>query len=464
MNEVSRRMRRRAFLGSLGAGTLALPFLHSLGGGASFLGGRASAQDIPPQRLLVVFSGDGTIAEEWVPGGGETNFTLRRILAPLEAHRQKLLVLSGIDMLSTDAGPGDGHQKGMGHLLTGAELLPGDTMGGCTGCPPVSWASSISIDQAIADHIAASVTLRLRSLELGCLVSDQEDVWTRMSYRGASQPVPPINDPFAAFQAVFGDPTLDPAEARRRRALQQSVLDQNVRDFGRLAPRLSAPDRHLLDRHLAMVRDIETRLTAPGALGASCARPVLGAHVDVHDNANLPHLVDLQSEIMTMAFACDVTRVGSIMWENSVGNVDFSFMGIGARHHDLSHENDSNAAAIEHLVQINTFYAQKFAELLARLDAIPEGNGQTMLDHTLVVWVNELGRGNSHSLRDIPFVLAGNVRNPDGTPHFRTGRHVHYDGDTSHNDLWTSVSQAFGMPTTHFGDRRYSNGPLPRMV
>lgn len=74
-----------------------------------------------------------------MPDGGETDFTFRRLLAPLEAHRDRLLVLSGLDMLSTREGPGDGHQKGMGHVLTGVELLPGDTMGGCDTCPPVSW-------------------------------------------------------------------------------------------------------------------------------------------------------------------------------------------------------------------------------------------------------------------------------------------------------------------------------------
>lgn len=462
--DARRAFNRRNFLRSLGAGAVALPFLHALGDHDTIFGGRAAAQDAIPQRLLVVFSPDGTIAEEWVPTGGESDFVLRRILAPLEAHRDRLLILSGVDMTSTTAGPGDGHQKGMGHLLTGVELLPGSIMGGCTSCPPVSWANGISVDQAVANHVSDQVTLRLRSLELGCRVSDSENVWTRMSYRGPSQPIPPINDPVAAFSTVFGDPSLDPAQARRRLMLQQSVLDQNVRDFQRLRTRLTGQDRDLLDRHLAMVRDIETRLAAPGGVGAYCNRPDVTGAPSAREDANMMHLVDLQTEIMTMAFACDVTRVGSIMWENSVGNIDFSFAGIGARHHDLSHEGDSNTVAIDQLVRINTLYAQKFAALLDRLASIPEGDGQTMLDHTLVVWVNELGRGNNHSPHDIPFVLAGNVQNADGTPHFRSGRHVHFDGEQPHNDLWTSVCQAFGMSVTGFGDPRFSHGPLARLT
>jgi hypothetical protein len=95
---------------------------------------------------------------------------------------------------------------------------------------------------------------------------------------------------------------------------------------------------------------------------------------------------------------------------------------------------------------------------------VPEGGG-TMLDHTLVVRVNELGRGNSHTLRNVPFVLAGNVPNDAGVGQFRTGRHLAHDGDQRHDDLWTSAAQAFGMAdVTRWGDARYSNGPLPRLT
>lgn len=448
---------RRSFLAGAGAAALLAPFAHHFAGrGAS----RARAQDDLPKRLLVIFSPNGTAWEEWTPEGGETDFRLKRILAPLERHRDKLLILSGVDMLTTDAGPGDGHQKGMGHILTGVELLPGDVAGGCDSCPPVSWSGGESIDQAIAAHIATTVTRRRRSVQLGCRVSDADNVWTRMSYRGASQPLPPENDPTAAFIDLFGDASLDPGEVRRRLALQESVLDHNIADFERTRRVLSGADRERFDRHLGMVRDIERALSAPGAVGAACMRPDVPATIDFRSTDAYPDVVRLQSEIMAMAFACDLTRVGSIMWTNSVGNVPFPWLGFPDLHHDLSHEGDSNADAIGKIIAINEWYAQQYAYLLDQLAAIPEGDGGSVLDHTLVVWVNELGRGNSHSLRDIPFVLAGNVPGEMGAPDWRMGRHVRYDGDQTHNDLWTTVAQSFGLPVDRWGDLRYSNGPL----
>jgi hypothetical protein len=445
---------RRLGFGSLAAATLATPFVRGLGT-------RLAAQEREaPRRLLVFFTPNGTIREQWTPTGGETDFVLSRILAPLERHRGQLLILDGLDMMSTRAGPGDGHQKGMGHILTGVELLPGDTMGGCDTCPPVSWSGGISIDQLVASHIAETVVRPFRSIEAGVLCGDAENVWTRMCYRGPSDPLPPESDPSALYRRLFGDAGVDLEATRRREMLRLSVLDHNVRDFQRLRVALGREDRERLDRHLAILREMETRLRAGGAVGEFCERPSIDGTLDFTADANVGPLLDAQIDNVTMAFACDLTRVASIQCTNSVGNIRFDAIGISDRHHDLSHEGDSNLEAIDKIVRINLFYAERFAHLLDRLASVPEGEaGETMLDHTLVVWVNELGRGNSHTLNDIPFVLAGNVPDGSGLPTFRTGRSLRFE-ERTHNDLWTRIAQAFGVEIERFGDPRYSGGPL----
>lgn len=453
-----KKMRRRAFAGAVGFGAIALPFLRLLGDGP-----RADAQAMGgAKRFLVVFSPNGTWPNEWRPDGGETDFRFRRILAPLEPHRSRVMTLGGVSMLSTDRGPGDGHQKGMGHVLTGVPLLAGDVMGGCDSCPPVSWSSDLSVDQAIANQIGADT--RFRSIELGAKSADHANVWTRMSYRAGSEPLPPEPSPWRAFERIFGDAGIDPDAARRRVALRQSVLDQNIGEYQRLNARLAPADRQRLENHLETIRDIERRITAPGALGAECTIPDVGAPMSHTDVANYPEVVRLQSDIMCMAFACGLTNVGSIQWTNSVGNIPFPHLGIDTNHHDLSHEGDSNTTAVEAIIRINTWYAEQFAHLIDRLATTPEGEG-TMLDHTVVLWVNELGKGNSHTLRNIPLVMAGNVPNDDGSPHFRTGRYLQFDGNTTpHNDLLVSLCRAYGIDTDVFGDRDYCNGPLPGLT
>jgi hypothetical protein len=81
-----------------------------------------------------------------------------------------------------------------------------------------------------------------------------------------------------------------------------------------------------------------------------------------------------------------------------------------------------------------------------------------MLDHTLVIWLNELGKGNSHTLNDIPFVMVG------GAPGIRMGRSLDFAEVTkregkedkrdylAHNRLWLSVAEAMGQPLDTFGN------------
>ena len=75
-----------------------------------------------------------------------------------------------------------------------------------------------------------------------------------------------------------------------------------------------------------------------------------------------------------------------------------------------------------------------------------------MLDNTLIVWLNELGKGNSHTLDDIPFVLIG------GKAHgFKADRALNLGG-VPHNRLWVSVAQSMGHEIPTFGNKKYCEG------
>lgn len=73
-----------------------------------------------------------------------------------------------------------------------------------------------------------------------------------------------------------------------------------------------------------------------------------------------------------------------------------------------------------------------------------------------MVWLNELGKGNSHTLDDIPFVLLG------GKSHgLKMGRNLKFPG-LPHNRLWLSVAQSMGHDMKSFGtDKFCAEGPLP---
>ena len=174
---------RRNFLRHLGVSTAALPFLTGLPGLA------AAAR--PRQRLIFMFSPNGTIPWEFWPEGEGLRF--KRILKPLEPFKDKVVTLRGVN--NKVDGDGDRHMRGMSCLLTGTELFPGNIQGGSD--TPAGWASGLSIDQEIKNFLQSREETRTRfgSLEFGVAVPNRADPWTRMCYAGPNQPIAPPRRP-----------------------------------------------------------------------------------------------------------------------------------------------------------------------------------------------------------------------------------------------------------------------------
>src|SRR5207237_3602286 len=90
-------------------------------------------------------------------------------------------------------------------------------------------------------------------------------------------------------------------------------------------------------------------------------------------------------------------------WRRACEGIDREGHGEVA-HLDTS-DGGSSPENTHRVVLMNRYYARCIRRLATQLDAVPEGNG-TMLDNTLIVWANELGRGD-HSQENIPMVLIG---------------------------------------------------------
>jgi hypothetical protein len=111
------------------------------------------------------------------------------------------------------------------------------------------------------------------------------------------------------------------------------------------------------------------------------------------------------------------------------------------------------------VAQIRVWYAEKFAQLLDRLDAIEEGDG-TLLDNCLVVWGSELGIGNTHSFKSTPFVVAGGASGA-----IETGRYLEFDEGADHNRLLVSMCRAMGLDDVDtFGDTDGGSGGLSGLL
>jgi hypothetical protein len=338
--------------------------------------------------------------ENWAPTGTETDFTLSPILSPLDA-------LQGSDdrarRLSTcrAMAPATATRRAWASCGPATPCSRAREFAGGDGSS-AGWGGGISIDQHIASTVGTETPYT--SLEFG-VQTGGASVWSRMCYAGGNQPLAPEDDPQAMFDRLFADYDVDASELDRLKAQRQSVIDLVKGDLDSLMARHgSANDRLKIEAHLESIRAIEMRNQAEVPACEVPAAP--GGGIDAQANDNFPLVSNLQSDLLTMALTCGLTRVASLQWSASVSGTRFTWAGVPDGHHDCRHLGDDDQSMIDKLTTINTWYAEQVRYLMDALAAVPEGDG-TVLDNTLILWGNELSRGNSHGNMPVPFVLLG---------------------------------------------------------
>ena len=424
------QLNRRHFLKGLAATSLLAPYTRVL------------ANDLPaqpPKRLAVFFSPNGTVHRHWRPSGTTSDFVFNTgsILEPLAAIQEKVIILDGINFVNAT-----NHEGGMAAMLTGGGS------GGITG--------GKSIDQYVATRLNAGT--RFASLELGVQTSPWGgSTQTRMSYSGTGTHLTPDDRPSSVYDRLFGDLSGDQSEQNRIRSRRLSVLDVLRGDIAALNRRLGARERQKMEAHLEAFRQMENSLAESSAGG--CAYPTDTGPTGTNQNENYPEVGRLQMEFLISAFACDMTRVGSIQWSHTVSPTVFTWLGHGEGHHALSHYADGNAEGVARFVEAERWYAQQFVHFIQRLDATPDPLAEgSLLDNTLVLWAKEMGDSRLHDCNGVPFVLAGGSGSP-----FELGRFLQLGG-VPHNKLLTSICRGMGLDNPSFGDPNVAAGTLTELI
>ncbi len=428
MTFMRRPLSRRTVLRGMLGGTalaMALPPLDAFFDSA----GKAYASNGAfPSRFGLFFWGNGIIPERWVPADDGPDWTLSEQLAPLAEVRRDVTLLSGFEVKT---GNPIAHVSGPAGLLTGTGLqISGNDH---TFAGP-------SLDQIIAAAIGGDT--RFRSLEVGV-----EPGVSGLSHNGPGSVNPPETDPVALFERLFGagfraqgeEPIIDP-----RLALRRSVLDSVMDDATRLRTRLGAVDHARLDQHFEAVRDLELRIARlqedPPAL-AACGRPAAVEPIsDIDGRPQMGERARIISDLVTMAFACDLTRVLSYWYSNPLSDVLYPAATAG--HHQLTHDEPGDQPQVHEIV---VSIVQGYAQLVSALRAIPEGDG-TLLDNTILLGTTDVSYGRTHQIDEFPMLIAGT-----GCGRLKTG--FHYRSTTNENTSLVSLSilQAMGVQVPEFG-------------
>ena len=427
MYVAKKHISRRALLRGVGSAAVALPFLDAMHPALSAERLTAAA---PVKRFGIVYFPLGA-TDRWLPSGEGASFKLSPGLAPLERHKSKLLVISGLSA-SPDRTKPDFHDRAMASWLTGMELHRDRVEVGT------------SVDQYAAAHLGKET--QFASLEMG---TEQPQDSRYLNYKDPKTPLPVETNPRKIFERLFGDSAkIDPAAMAERNELDESTLDSVMSQIAALKSRLGPSDRQKLDQYLESIRDVERRIQV-AAKTKTTDLPQVDRPIGAPDA--WPDYVKMLFDLQVLAYQADLTRVSTIMMAREASLMTFPHLGISMQHHEASHHNyEQPKLDILHRVNINQ--SELFAYYLDKLDAIKEANG-SMLDNSIIFYGSTLSNPTVHSQRSLPVVLAGGA-----SGNLQTGRLVQYPGDlTPLSNMHLTVLDKLGVPTDKIGD---STGPL----
>jgi hypothetical protein len=479
----------------MGASTLFLPSLFGRGGRAR------AGPNSPPPRLVIVHSSHGQFYNNWrmragapnVPDFGpmdwevslgplaQTDFS--PTLAPFYALRNQMLIVDGIAMHTSYTDPLDanGHQTGTLNSLTGARMKSTTD----------NTSTAASIDQIVAAQIAR--TGSLRSVEMQT-AGGSDDNYLGCIRDAMGNPILPEGDSVALYNRMFPASTAPssgpPTDAQLFAAARSAAVGLQMSEFGSLAQKMSGADQQKLQAHQDLLSDLKAQLSGSLAGSTQCTYPATPTEDDSSTTADFNEKVLLTAN----ALLCDITRVVTIQHGGpqlaEIGEPPGDFHQQYAHHCedglqirccalDATVPTDPTAQRVA--TEYHTFDANLVAGLASALQQLPESDGSTVLDNTIIVWCGELATG-SHDYAIWPVVILGG-----SALGLKLGRNVYYGqnvptssgnagGPTMlgppHNKLWVSVANALGVSLNQVGLASVSRngntidctGPLPRIT
>ncbi len=429
---------RRTFLRGMGTTAIALPFLEAMTPAMA----RASTAVKAPVRMGFVYVPNGMDIRNWNLDYEGKLGHLSRIMKPLEPLKDDILVLGNLTHNNGRAlldGPGD-HGRCCGAYLTGVQ--PRKTM--------VDIKAGISCDQIVANHIGNKT--RFPSLELGLEDARQAGdcdsgyscaYTNNLAWRSETQPLPPVLDPRALFERLFGNGVSLSPEARARQSkYRRSILDFVTSDTRKLSSDLGPTDRRKLDEYLSSIREIERQLEKAEKDNAQI-NPGMEKPYGVP--ADFAEHFKLMTDMLTIALQADLTRVFTFLVTREGTSRAYREIGIPDGHHPLTHHRNQEPL-MEKVTEINTYHVRQFAGWVEKLKSIQEGDS-TLFDNSMIVYGAGLSDGNRHNHEDLPTLITGHGGNS-----IKTGRRIAYRKETPMSNLFLSMMDRMGVPAENFGD------------
>jgi hypothetical protein len=386
---------RRTVLKGAGV-SLALPLLDAMLPAMTSLGQTAAKPKLRtgffyiPHGAIMHNTVHGPAADKWTPSGSGADFKLNQILSPLEPHKKYVTSFGNLENKAS---------AGSVHTLNPATWLSAtrpDGTGSHAHMAP-------TIDQLIAKAISQDTPLP--SLEVASETTVQSAAggggnYTTLSFRDAESPLPMEYNPRKVFLSLFGEGD-NPEEREFIARQRKSILDLISDRTKKLQGELGNNDKVVLDGYLETVRELERR--AQKASGGPSGFKIPTAPVG--ELEDFPEQVKLMFDLLALAFQADLTRVVSYIMVAEGTLRTYNHIGVPDSFHPVSHH-ANDLERINKLVKIQTWHVQKFAEFVAKLASIPDGDG-SLLDHSMFMYGSNMSNSDLHNNYPVPNILVG---------------------------------------------------------
>jgi Protein of unknown function (DUF1552) len=424
-----KHLSRRTFLRGAGV-AVGLPLLDAMVPAWTALAQTAAS---PKPRMGFMYLPHGAIMEQWTPAAEGTGFELTPILKPLAPFQKQVTIVSGLENKPTIAPPV--HALNPGTWLSCVTPRVGQDPNG-----------GVTVDQIAAAHIGQDTPLP--SLEVATEGRGGGGACDRnygcsyggtISFRTPTTPLPMEADPRKLFERLFGQG--DTPQERKAIARQySSLLDLVSQEAADLRRTLDAPDRARLGDYLESVREIERRVQKMEERDlTSLDLP------DVPVGTTFDQRLNLMFDMIALAYQANLTRVFSFMMAGEGSNVTYNHIGVADAFHPLSHHQNDKSRK-ERLVKIQTYHTQALAKFLAKLAAMPDGDG-SMLDHSILLYGSNMSNSNAHDEFPLPTLVVGG-----GCGKMKGGQHLKYADRTPLANLLLTLLDRAGIPVEKVGN------------
>lgn len=392
---LNRRTLLRGALQGGAAAAVGLPLLEAMLDG----NGEALATGAPlPRRFVTWFFGNGVNLNQFEPNmPGSAGYALSPLLQDLADVKDYLTVCTG---LQNRARIVQTHHEGL-TAFTGYDYIDRPDLPGFA-----SDFGGPTIDQVIADRIEGSAPIHSLQFQVTKGFSTQDSGATSQQLSAQGEPGRLVfkrgeTNPRTIWQSLFGavpGPT----------GVRSTMLDFVREDITKMRGRLGSADQLRMDAHLQALRELEATIACGAAPAEPTEENLLQSPFEPVASVN-----SIMAELLAVCFACDLTRVASVLFLPLAGSVtlgvDVPNTDLTTHHvwsHDQSGTGDDGQNAYDQNVR---FIMNRLGDWMRALKNRLEPDGTTLLDSTILFASSDCANGN-HQINRQPILLGGHGR------------------------------------------------------